>query len=55
LKSFGVSAGATIGYGHKIQTTGNGGSIFQLAEATGIELKRYIIHLKIIQKKVLFR
>ena len=26
-KSFGVSAGATIGYGHKIQTTGNGGSI----------------------------
>ncbi len=26
-KSFGVSAGATIGYGHKIQITGNGGSI----------------------------
>ena len=26
-KSFGVSAGAIIGYGHKIQTTGNGGSI----------------------------
>ena len=26
-KSFGVNAGATIGYGHKIQTTGNGGSI----------------------------
>ena len=26
-KNFGVSAGATIGYGHKIQTTGNGGSI----------------------------
>ena len=27
MKSFGVSSGATIGYGHKIQTTGNGGSI----------------------------
>ena len=27
LKSYGVSAGATVGYGHKIQTTGNGGSI----------------------------
>ena len=26
-KSFGINAGATIGYGHKIQTTGNGGSI----------------------------
>ena len=26
-KSFGVSAGAIIGYGHKIQTTGNGGDI----------------------------
>jgi len=25
--SRGVNAGATIGYGHKIQTTGNGGSI----------------------------
>jgi hypothetical protein len=55
LKSFGVSLGATIGYGHKIQTTGNGGSIFQSAEATGIQMKRYIIRLKIIQKKVLFQ
>lgn len=27
LKSYGVSAGATVGYGHKMQTTGNGGSI----------------------------
>ena len=26
-KSFGVSAGATVGYGHKLQMTGNGGSI----------------------------
>ena len=26
-KSFEINAGATIGYGHKIQTTGNGGSI----------------------------
>ena len=26
-KSFGVSAGATVGYGHKLQITGNGGSI----------------------------
>ena len=26
-KSFGINAGATIGYEHKIQTTGNGGSI----------------------------
>ena len=25
--SRGINAGATIGYGHKIQTTGNGGSI----------------------------
>ena len=25
--SMGISAGATIGYGHKLQTTGNGGSI----------------------------
>ena len=27
LKSYGISAGATVGYGHKMQTTGNGGSI----------------------------
>ena len=27
LKSYGVSVGATVGYGHKLQTTGNGGSI----------------------------
>ena len=27
LKSYGVSAGATVGYEHKLQTTGNGGSI----------------------------
>ncbi|EEY35556.1 hemagglutinin repeat-containing protein, partial [Pseudoleptotrichia goodfellowii] len=26
-KGFGVSAGATVGYGHKLQTTGNGGSV----------------------------
>ncbi len=26
-KSFGVSAGATVGYGHKLQMTENGGSI----------------------------
>jgi len=26
-KSFEVSAGATVGYGHKLQMTGNGGSI----------------------------
>ena len=26
-KSFGVSAGATVGYGHKLQITGNSGSI----------------------------
>ena len=26
-KSYGVSAGATVGYGHKLQMTGNGGSI----------------------------
>ena len=26
-KNFGVSAGATVGYGHKLQITGNGGSI----------------------------
>ena len=26
-KSFGVSAGATVGYGHKLQITGNGGNI----------------------------
>ena len=26
-KSFGVIAGATVGYGHKLQMTGNGGSI----------------------------
>ncbi|RRD33788.1 hypothetical protein EII29_11765, partial [Leptotrichia sp. OH3620_COT-345] len=26
-KSTGINAGATVGYGHKLQTTGNGGSI----------------------------
>ena len=25
--SFGINAGATVGYGHKVQTTGNGGTI----------------------------
>ena len=41
-KSFGVSAGATVGYGHKLQMTENGGSI--LAGRSNLNTDETIYH-----------